>query len=288
MDHGVRIASFWRLKINLSIYESLNADRGYAASDCIMGIPSSSGFSIAAFHKDKTACRYQGFIPESAMLSLRGLLPNLHLRILEAQENRLVPPQDAREETLLQTPMHFYMTEGMSVADLLANHFSETEMTDLHEIMSRNQDRYPVNRILCEGLERAIKLVQAGDQNEILRIVNKHASQTLHLHNGLWQDIEVANQEALDKDGLIKKGKLDIFVNYSANYPFLLRVTDRFCKQTSMSNIDYPYSGRQMRTIYICMTADDFLGSFLYPMETSSEMYRRQHYLDNYGIVPNT
>lgn len=288
MDRGIRIASSWRLKINLSIYEALNADNGYAASDCIMAIPSGSGFLLTAFHKEKTE-RHQGFIPESVAISLRGLLPNLHMRILEAQNNRQLPRQDAaREESLFRTPMQFYMTAGMSVADLLANHFSEAEMTGLKDIMSRNQDRYPINRILCEGLERAIKLVQTGDGAEINRIVCQHASSMLHLHDGFWFDIEELHKDDPEKESLIRKGKVDIFANYGASYPFLLRITDRFCKQTSAPNIDYPYSGRQLKTIYVCMTADDFLGAFLYPMETSSEMFRRQHYIDNYGIAPAT
>ena len=276
MAGSVKIASFWRLKINIALFENLYAEKGFTPSDHILGIPFTSGFYVHAYHRDKQQ-RFKAFLPEAAVISMRDLLPNLHMRILDSQTNSGQRISQEQDNLLYRNPITFYYCSGMNAAYLLVNHFTEPEMRDLIDIMQRNMDKYPNNTILCDGLVSATRLLQNNDVDEIERIASAYASPLLHLHNGTWRDMGQP-----DENDLIQKGKLDIFVNFHAEFPFLIRLSNRLCKQSASPNIVYPYSGNQVRTLYITMSAEDFLGTFLYPMELSSKLFREHQYEESF------
>lgn len=276
MSGNVKIASFWRLKINIALFENLYAEKGFAPSDCILGIPFTSGYIVHAYHRDKQQ-RYKAFIPESAVISIRDLLPNLNMRILEYQGRHVIESSNSNEQKMFQTPIRFYSCANMNAADLLANHFSEPEIRELVDIMQRNMEKYPENSVICDGLVSAMRLMQDNETQEIARITSAYSSPMVHVHNGSWRDMGQP-----DDNDLIQKGKLDIFVNFQAEFPFLIRITNRLCKQSSGSNIVYPYSGNQVKTLYITMSTEDFLGTFLYPMELSSKQFRERQYAEKY------
>ena len=130
MAGSVKIASFWRLKINIALFENLYAEKGFIPSDHILGIPFTSGFYVHAYHRDKQQ-RFKAFLPEAAVISMRDLLPNLHMRILDSQTNSGQRISQEQETLLYRTPIPFYSCSGMNAADLLVNHFTEPEMRDL-------------------------------------------------------------------------------------------------------------------------------------------------------------
>ena len=282
MAGSVKIASFWRLKVNIALFENLYIEKGYTPNDCVLGIPFKSGFYVHAYHKDRQQ-RFKAFLPESAVISMRDLLPNLHMRILDSQTLPVQSTSQGQELLIYHTPIPFYSCSGMNAADLLVNHFTEPEMRDLIDIMQRNLDKYPNNTLLCDGLVSATRLLQNNDMEEIERITEAYASPLLHLHNGTWRDMGQP-----DENDLIQRGKLDIFVNFHAEFPFLIRLSNRLCKQSATPNITYPYSGNQVRTIYITMSAEDFLGTFLYPMELSSKLFREHQYEENFMRTKTT
>lgn len=272
MSTSIKVASFWEQKINIAILESLYADKGYAPTDCILGISPKSGFYVHLYHKDKKERRFKAFIPESSVLTVRDILPTLFLRILESQE-RADSGQTNQEQRLFQSRIRFHFCSGMNVADLLANHFSEIEMRELLEIMKKNMDKYPENAVLCDGLTAAIHLIQENRREEISGIIRTYSAPRLHLHDGAWEKLGLP-----DENDLIQKSKLDVFVNFQAERPFLIRVTNRLCKQTASDGIVYPYSGNQTQTLYFTLSSDDFLGKFWRPMELSCNLFREKQY----------
>lgn len=271
MLQKTKIASIWRFKTNLTIFTDLYQSERTDDSDCGLCIPGVSGFHICGYVKGQSAW-FRGFFPEASVLSLSQIMPQLTIRALEEASN--IPPikSNADEETVLfATPFQFHMAAGMNLADMLANHYSASEFQELATIMERNKDKYPVNNILCEGIDRILKMINAGDTSELNRIIGKYRSPGYQLHDGNWKESGKPNE-----DGIAQKGKIEIFINFRAENPFGVRLTTRTCKADSTAAPSYPYIGCQVSSIYLSMTAEDFLAQFLYPMRESSRGFREE------------
>ena len=264
MSKNIKIATFWKSKLCITIFEDLYADLG-GNEERMLGISPSSGFSILVYSKDEKQI-YKCSLGESSVLNLKNLYPFLLNQLLTVKAPRII---DGTEAKKFQTQIPFSSITGMTVADMLACEFTEKEFGELKAILERNCEKYEINKILLLGINDAIEMIRSGDCLSINNIVTTYAERTKLICDSSWRDVSVTGE-----NGIIMKSRICIYACDNAKEPFVMRFYFRHGTKDK-DNPLYPYSGLNVRSLRMNLTQDEFYGNILNPMITSSEAFRR-------------
>lgn len=148
-----RIAHLWSGGANLTIREHLCVNNKYDEEDCPLNMDDTSGF-LLWLTAQNTTTRFSGFVPEAGVHILKSVLPTLTMNIAGAEPYIVSSKEDLpmTEENMFQTPILFGPYKGMTISDLLYNHFSSFELQKLKVTLTQNANAHPINYVLCAGI----------------------------------------------------------------------------------------------------------------------------------------
>jgi len=281
VSNGRKVSNFWRGNLNISIREALVYIEPHIKGDCPINMDKTSGYMVSVFDKANSQKKFQGFVTEAGARNALQLLPVASMRIADAMSKPFVLPKidtEISENAMFTTPLMFGASQGMTIADMLANHYSTYELQKIQSVLSANMDKYALNKVLYAGIEKAIAFLDENNGKEVNRIIASYSNPPLSLYNGIWHTLVTY------ESGVSICSKVDIWANSRAAFPFLMRLTTRTCRKAAEGNtVEYPYRNQQIQTTFITMDIDDISGQLLYPMELSSQLFRKKVYDEVYN-----
>lgn len=245
------LTNLWRFNVNLTA--TRNITQRFCASSAMNA---KEQFRIAMFDKSQWL-NARALLDASTVKYLREITPAIVARYLaRGKQKSNFQSDDARRYS---DAISFHMFSGMSTATMLYNEATFAEVNNIATMMRRGLSSHPESLFATEGMESAATLLKQEDCGTILDIVERYADTTrsFKLYSGPWN--KLPSNEG-DEESMA--GKLTIFYNEDAVYPFVVRITN--CKASGASSVPaYPYKQSEKQSLAIALTPEEFISQFL-------------------------
>lgn len=249
------LTNLWRYNVNLTATRSVT--QRFCASSAMN---TKEQFRVAMFDKCQRL-NTRALLDASTVKYLREITPSIVARYLARGRQRRDLQND--ETTRRYTDeIPFHMFSGLSTAAVLYSEATFAEVDNIANMMRRGVSTHPESLYATEGMESAARLLRQEDCDAIVDIAERYVDTTRNfkLYSGPWNKLPNS-----DTDTESMAGKLTIFYNEDAAYPFLVRITN--CKASGVSEVmPYPYKQGDKQSLAIALAPEEFVSQFLLPL----------------------